>query len=290
MMNKYVCRFFCLAACIITLASCATSEESQNLAPVTNGWSSSEASPSYRVQTDDTLYSIAFRFGMDYRKLAELNHLSPPYNLGNGQRLLLSSEETSSALAASPQGVVTGGAPQTSVTSTPVNNVTPAPVSSLTAAASPTETTQPPPAANTAKVSPSQAVPVSADTDKKSGKWLWPAKGKIVQNFSSAYGGNKGVDISGAMGTPVMATSGGKVVYSGSGLKGYGLLIIIKHNSEYLSAYAHNSKAFVKEGDSVKSGQKIALMGSSGASKVFLHFEVRKAGKPIDPLTVLPPQ
>jgi len=118
--------------------------------------------------------------------------------------------------------------------------------------------------------------------------WIWPAGGKLIGTFSE--GGNKGVDIAGRAGDPVLAASGGKVVYSGSGLRGYGKLVIVKHNSNYLTAYAHNQNILVKEGQNVSKGQKIAEMGNSDADQVKLHFEVRRQGKPVDPLKHLPPR
>lgn len=116
----------------------------------------------------------------------------------------------------------------------------------------------------------------------------WPVKGPIIGNFDDST--NKGVNIGGAEGTPIKAAADGRVVYAGNGLRGYGNLIIIKHDATYLTAYAHNRTLMVKEGDSVTKGQKIAEMGSSDASRVMLHFEVRKQGKPVDPMKYLPPQ
>ncbi|WP_244072359.1 peptidoglycan DD-metalloendopeptidase family protein [Nitrosomonas sp. PY1] len=118
-----------------------------------------------------------------------------------------------------------------------------------------------------------------------SADWIWPANGKILSTFSK---NSKGVKISGQLGEAVLASASGAVVYSGNGLRGYGNLIIIKHNDTYLSAYAHNSKILVKEGDSVTKGQKIAEMGNTDSDTVQLHFEIRKNGKPVDPLTYLP--
>lgn len=117
-------------------------------------------------------------------------------------------------------------------------------------------------------------------------EWIWPTKGKVLEGFSE---GTKGIDISGTLGQAVNASAAGKVVYSGGGLRGYGKLIIIKHNNTYLSAYAHNNKLLVKEGQTVNKGQKIAEMGSTDSSLVKLHFEIRKNGKPVDPLKHLPP-
>ncbi|HHQ4479513.1 TPA: peptidoglycan DD-metalloendopeptidase family protein, partial [Aeromonas veronii] len=118
--------------------------------------------------------------------------------------------------------------------------------------------------------------------------WHWPAKGRIVEGFSVAEQGNKGIDIAGQKGQPVYAASSGKVVYAGSALRGYGKLIILKHDDDYLSAYAHNDELRVKEGDSVKGGSVIANMGSTDAPDVRLHFEIRYRGKSINPMSYLP--
>jgi lipoprotein NlpD len=273
--NQFIFLFFFLA-CLL-LSAC---NSSHNFAPVTDGWSNANAaSRDYRVQKNDTLYSIAFRYGLDYRKLADANHISMPYHIVTGQKLQLlpEADDTLTSQAASSETVVTAAAPPTQpITSQPVvtskKPVVTAPLSTST----------------------STAIPVTPTPEAKStgpvGKWLWPAKGQVIHTFSSDYAGNKGIDIVGKSGDPVKATASGKVVYAGSGLKGYGLLIIIKHNTEYLSAYAHNSKLLVKEGEMVKSGETIALMGNTDASQVLLHFEIRQAGKPVDPLKLLTPR
>lgn len=121
---------------------------------------------------------------------------------------------------------------------------------------------------------------------KGSGSWLWPTSGKVIQKFAPSTG-NKGINITNKLGTPIKATAAGVVVYEGQGLEGYGKLIIIKHDTGYLSAYAHNAQVFVHEGEKIKAGEKIATMGSTGSNKVMLHFEIRKGGQPIDPLSVL---
>lgn len=258
----------------LLLSACSSS----NYAPVTNGWSNANAaSRSYRVQHDDTLYSIAFRYGLDYRKLAEVNHISSPYHIVTGQMLVLLPEanDTLTSTASTSAPVITGAAPITKITSQPVVS---SPIVTKSAVKPAVITS--PPVISAPEVNSTGPV----------GKWLWPASGRVIQTFSDTYGGNKGIDIAGKLGDPVKATASGRVVYSGSGLRGYGLLLIIKHNSEYLSAYAHNSKLLVKEGDAVRAGQTIALMGSTGASRVLLHFEIREAGKPVDPLKMLTPR
>jgi len=118
--------------------------------------------------------------------------------------------------------------------------------------------------------------------------WRWPTNGKIIDNFSASDGGNKGIDISGSRGQPILATAGGRIVYAGNALRGYGNLIIIKHNDDYLSAYAHNDTMLVREQQEVTTGQKIATMGSTGTSSVRLHFEIRYKGKSVNPLRYLP--
>lgn len=129
---------------------------------------------------------------------------------------------------------------------------------------------------------------VSALPNNKVSKWLWPTKGRIIRRFSAGDQGNKGIDIAGQRGQAVIATAAGSVVYSGNALRGYGNLIIIKHNDDYLSAYAHNDTLLVSEGQQVRAGQKIATMGSSGADSVRLHFEIRYQGKSVNPNRYLP--
>jgi len=141
-------------------------------------------------------------------------------------------------------------------------------------------------------VTPPAPSPAPAETAAGDGDedldWVWPARGKLVTAFSDTAN-LKGIDIAGSTGAPVVASAAGKVVYAGSGLRGYGKLVIIKHNSKFLSAYAHNREILVKEGQQVARGQKIAEMGSSDAEQVKLHFEIRRLGKPMDPLKYLPP-
>ena len=127
-----------------------------------------------------------------------------------------------------------------------------------------------------------------AGSDDEGLDWVWPAKGKVVSGYSETAN-LKGIDISGTMGQPVVASAPGKVVYAGTGLRGYGKLVIIKHNKTFLSAYAHNKEILVKEGQQVARGQKIAEMGNSDADQVKLHFEIRRLGKPMDPAKYLPP-
>ena len=145
-------------------------------------------------------------------------------------------------------------------------------------------------ASKTAKVVPSSAVPQSSWPPVGQRCWRWPASGKVVMTYTTSEGGNKGIDIAGSRGQPVYAAGAGKVVYVGNQLRGYGNLVMIKHNEDYITAYAHNDKLLVNNGQSVKIGQKIATMGSSDADSVRLHFQIRYRATAIDPLRYLPPQ
>ena len=178
-----------------------------------------------------------------------------------------------SAAPAPPDAIALPAAPPAPASSS-------APSSSVQAAASPPAAGITPPAA------PRSAPTTAGDPDQLD--WAWPAKGKIVAGFSETAN-LKGIDIAGTAGEPVRASAAGRVVYAGSGLRGYGKLIIIKHNATYLSAYAHNREILVKEGQQVTRGQKIAEMGNTDADQVKLHFEIRRLGKPMDPAKYLPP-
>jgi len=270
----------------------------------------------YTVARGDTMYSVAFAHGMDVRQLAALNNIPPPYVIHPGQVLKLKptsavettgpavAGNTAPAPAAVPPRPVTQ-APVTTQPSAPVfgpvntqsmtgNGVAPAEsestvaapaVSVVPAAPAAAPTTVPPPATQPAVPTP----PPGATRSAGGITWQWPANGKVVGGFEAGGGGDgAGLNITGNIGDPVRAAASGTVVYSGNGLIGYGELIIIKHNDTFLSAYGHNSKRLVKEGDHVSAGQEIALMGASGAPRVELHFEIRKDGKPVDPLGYLP--
>ncbi|MHA6494345.1 peptidoglycan DD-metalloendopeptidase family protein [Pseudomonas borbori] len=229
--------------------------------PVTNG--------QYRVQRGDTLYSIAFRFGWDWKALAARNGIAPPYLIRVGQVIRFDGQ---------PQPVATP--PSRVVTPTVVT--VPQPASRPPVVVQTPAQGKPP-----AVVSPPVSTPVKPMQRSASG-WVWPAQGALVGRFSSNGSLNKGVDIAGELGQPVSAASDGSVVYAGSGLRGYGELVIIKHNDTYVSAYGHNRRLLVKEGQKVKAGQTIAEMGSTGTDRVKLHFEIRRQGKPVDPLQYLP--
>ncbi len=252
-----------------------------------NGTTTAEG---YIVAPGDTLYSIAFANGMDFRELASINNIPPPYTIHPGQVLKLH------AAAAGAGTAVAGAKSAAAAPSAPVfEPVTPqadaasGAASTQVAAASATAPTPPSATAPTAPVQPAATpTPPPGATRNVAGiTWRWPASGDLINGFQ-AGGDSTGINIGGKVGNPVRAAASGTVVYSGNGLIGYGELIIIKHNDTYLSAYGHNSKRLVKEGQHVDAGQEIALMGASGAPRVELHFEIRKNGKPVDPANYLP--
>lgn len=210
---------------------------SVGLAPVVNGWLQPDAKSSfYRVKRGDTIYSIAWAFGLDYRALAAVNNLNSPYSIRLGQVLRMTN-------------IARGGK----------------------------------------KVSRTGLLTTSSSHWKPHHslvfRWSWPAQGRIIGRYS--IGENQGINIAGRYGESIRAAAGGIVVYSGAGVRGYGNLVIIKHNESYLSAYAFNKRILVKEGSRVRTGQKIAEMGHTDAGRVMLHFEIRRNGKPVNPLQYL---
>ena len=261
------------------------------------------------VQKGDTLYGIAFANNLDFQDLARWNNLESVDIIRVGQVLRLTSPDTAAAAASKGveiQALKTESRPQAKpLQEAPLLHEPQAillPYSEANwaqASAPPAMHTPTPPVVASAPViapvvvptTPVVTMPPSAATSAPAAgtapdTWLWPAKGALKGRFGE--GGGKGIDIVGERNTPVLAVAPGRVVYSGSGLRGYGRLLIIKHSGEFLSAYAHNQELLAKEGDSVIAGQKIALMGDSDADRVKLHFEIRQYGRPLDPLKYLP--
>lgn len=232
----------------------------------------------YVVRRGDTLYSIAWQHGLEVKELAALNGIRPPYTIYSGQRLRVSNGgRLHAAPLADRSRIVARPLPRPAAAPQPKPDAAPATAPQPVATASTGQPATPAPA-------PEQAAG-KADFD---GTWVWPTRGKVMREFSQNSTGKKGIDIGGHPGQPVNAAAGGKVVYVGSGLVGYGRLIIVKHNESLLSAYGHNSKLLVKEGDHVAAGQMIAKMGSSGTDRTALYFEIRRDGKPVNPLKYLP--
>jgi lipoprotein NlpD len=282
--------------------------------------------PTYTVKRGDTLYQIALDHGLDYKELAAWNNLDNPNKILAGQVLRVTAPGDAAAAAAGvttaplkvapavtetrPGSGAPGAPPPASAASPSVarnaDNYKSSPKAfkepyseqalrdvaraaqappEAVAAAAPSSAAKPEPQRS---VSSTAAPAPAAETDDEDKlDWVWPAKGKVVVGFSETAN-LKGIDIAGAAGEPVMASAAGKVVYVGNGLRGYGKLVIVKHNKTWLSAYAHNREILVKEGQQVVRGQKIAEMGNTDADQVKLHFEIRRLGKPVDPARYLP--
>ena len=245
----------------------------------------------YVVQKGDTLYSIAFNYGFDYHELAELNRIDDPSLISIGQEIRLfpgraASASTSAAVETKPVETLLKEQPK--VVKFAYSEAAMAQIEKV-------QEQKPHPVmvskADSVAVPKPEAEPAADDDteepEEPALEWSMPAQGKLTGEFSESAN-RKGIDIAGKLGQPVFASAAGKVVYSGNGLRGYGKLIIIKHNKTYLSAYAHNDKLLVKEGQNVTRGQKIAAMGNTDTDKVMLHFEVRRFGKPVDPAKYLP--
>jgi lipoprotein NlpD len=324
------------------LAACS----GQSRAPIEDRMAQPKYSDSaYSVKRGDTLYSIAFRYGLDYRKVAAANGIAAPYTIYPGQKINL--DEAGLPGAGLPGATVRGKtrAPATTPVRPPSPIYTPAPSTVYTPASKPvytpapttldptpepipigTVSDAPSPGVDSVSAAPSPAldsVPVAtsgggssapvlsapipttpspvgaapgavgntqvgavAYTGDEVKSWRWPTSGQVIRGYSESV--HKGIDIGGGRGDPIVAVAAGKVVYAGTGIVGFGELLIVKHNEIYLSAYGHNERLLVAEGQTVVAGQTIAEKGSSGTDTVKLHFEIRKEGKPIDPLRVLP--
>lgn len=227
----------------------------------------------YTVRKGDTLLRIALDFGENYRDLVAWNNLANPDDIKVGQVLRVTQPQGERSANVQTQPVPVPPPASVPRKTEPRADKTPYTDGKVAA-------TTPP--ASTAPATP--PAPVAADEARLS--WMWPSEGRVIATFDD--GRNKGLDIAGKLGQPVVAASAGKVMYAGSGIRGYGNLVIVKHSNSLLSAYAHNRKIVVKEGDNVTKGQVIAEMGDSDADLVKLHFEIRQQGKPVDPTRFLP--
>jgi lipoprotein NlpD len=280
------------------------------------------------VNAGETLYAVAWMYDLDFAALAQANNLNEPFSLTPGQMLTVdlrgkipANRSNDVASAPSASNTVAVAAPATVVAAPLKRAALPASVSErpsrtplpsaqsaeqpAIAVTQPAQTTisVPSPATAPTPTPPSPAVsaatppvaippaPSSASktaTTKSVPSWAWPHSGTLLTRFAESSGDNKGIDIAGSSGDPVLAAADGEVVYAGSGLLRYGNLVIIKHNERFLSAYAHNRALLVAEKAKVKKGQRIAELGSSGVDRNMLHFEIRLNGKPVDPLQYLP--
>ena len=229
----------------------------------------------YTVRKGDTLLRIALDFGQNYRDLVTWNNLANPDDIKVGQVLRVTQPEGERTANVQTQPVPMPPSASVPRKTEPRADKTPYNEGKVA-------TTTPP--ATTAPATP--PAPAAAASDEARLSWMWPSEGRVIATFDD--GRNKGIDIAGKMGQPVVAAGSGKVMYAGSGIRGYGNLVIVKHSNSLLSAYAHNRKIVVKEGDNVSRGQVIAEMGDSDADAVKLHFEIRQQGKPVDPTRFLP--
>ncbi len=249
---KNMVSVICIFLAFFVLSGCAgyvSVEQKFGKAPLSKGV--------HIVKKSETLFSLAWRYGWDYKELASANSISHPYIIYPGQKITISHNDILNA----KENINTH--------------------KTLTKAKRPASGSGPS-AYKTRQSSP------TVEINGQDLVWQWPSDGKVIANFSSKRPVNKGIDITGRIGESVLAAAAGSVVYAGSGLLGYGNLVIIKHNEQFLSAYAHNKKLLVKEGQKVKAGQVIAEIGSSGTDKVKLHFEIRRQGKPVNPKLYLP--
>lgn len=309
-----ITRFSIVLAAIALVAACSTPRRP---APVVERAGTSESSRAaaaeakgmYTVRRGDTLYRIALEFGQNYRDLVAWNNLANPNDIKVGQVLRIAPLE-----AGTPNGVQVASIPSSGVEVKPIGAASsatagPAPSAAMTktgpkgekrpysetalaelqkpdaeGGAASTSPPAPAPIVKAAPAAPEKPAPAQTGDDDALA-WIWPAEGRIAAAFDES---KKGIDIAGRSGQPVVAAAAGKVMYAGSGIRGYGNLVIIKHTNNLLSAYAHNKTILVKEGQTVARGQKIAEMGNSDTDSVKLHFEIRQQGKPVDPMRFLP--
>lgn len=314
-----------LTGAVVALVGCSDEE---TVAPVVNGWYQPQAASSfYVVRPTDTIYSIAFAFGLDYRALVAANRLSPPYALQPGQRLVMthrppnaSSQNTAMRPAPVSPSLPENTAPSQSLfepvsqpvqtqPTEPTMQAAPMPhfvgpsqpqVERIASPKSPRQPQQPeeprppqfqwkpkPEIKSAQPIKPKWVEPVESSYFVARSGWQWPAKGRLLDTYTNSPHGRPGISIGGRLGEPVKAASSGTVVYSGDGIRGYGNLIIIKHNDTYLSAYAFNQRNMVAVGDHVQAGRVIARMGQNDAGRTLLYFEIRRNGVPVNPMPFL---
>ena len=274
-----------LFASAVLLAGCVA----QAPAPVRSGGSAAEPTRAadqtaefHVVQPGDTLMAISRRYNRSSIELAMLNGLTDPNQIKVGQRLRVRAAGAELQTAATPDGV------EIKPIDLSGSTVGPAPAAAPKQIEGPTGGTRAYSDEAWAAVDPRGGIPAPSTEPKPAAAsaWKWPADGQVLEKFDDST--NKGIDISGKPGDPVRASAAGSVAYAGSGLRGYGKLVIINHDGDYYTAYAHNQALLVKEGDKVTQGQKIAEMGSTDADRPKLHFEIRRQGRPVDPMQYLP--
>ena len=251
--NGWLKKIGLLSIMVTSLSGCFSNKS--HFAPVVNAWYQSSAKNTYLVRHGDTIYSIAWAFGVDYHSLAVANHLKPPYEIVAGLRLKMTTVPRGQSIK-------------------------------YTYKASEKRYVKPHVIRKPEKLRERQRDLRYKGPDRIA-QWHWPTRGRLVERFTPGVAGSQGIAISGKYGQPVRAAAKGVVVYSGDGVRGYGNLIIVKHNRHYLSAYAFNQRNLVKVGDIVRTGGVIARMGNNDAGRALLYFEIRRDGQPINPLRFL---
>lgn len=305
-----------LIASIIVLSACAQSTVSVRPTEKQNETSAGKSKTTavrqyepislnepYYVKPGDTLYGISFRAGLSYRDLAIWNNIPEPYTVKIGQRIVLRTSEihqaeNTSAIVAPPAAVIAQPNPIKPVEVKPsaVAPIIVTPIVSTPILVAPVVTTATKPVVQTPIIIAPEKPALTTVIEPKpvhnsvAMSWRWPSEGSLIARFVQGDTTQQGINIGGKSGQSIHASADGTVVYSGAGLVGYGELIIIKHNNEWLSAYAHSRRRLVAEGTKVKAGDVIAEMGRSGTMRDMLHFEIRRNGKPVDPLLYLPKQ
>ncbi len=299
-----------LLACTMVLTACA--QTSVSVRPVKDDdkasvrqtavnkkaivYTSISRDEDYIAQAGDTLYGISLRAGLNYRDVAAWNNIAEPYTVKIGQRILLRPAEGSippdtSIAATKPSDVKPAEKKPADVKPIevkPVENKPPVAITKPVVTTAPAVEPSNPVVSSPATTAPEKPPVESKPVETNAMLWRWPTEGSLIARFVAGDPTQQGINIAGKSGQPVRASIDGTVVYSGAGLVGYGELIIIKHNNEWLSAYAHNRKRLVAEGTKVKTGDVIAEMGRTGTIRDMLHFEIRRNGKPVDPLQYLP--
>ncbi len=314
---RFATRCVVIGACVALLAACGHSRvvrRDYESRPASSSRSASARPPSraaaealpadgvHVVRRGETLYGISFRYGLRYQDVAAWNGIADPYTIEIGQRLRLRPGVAPVASSA-PRARPPSSASSVRVPSSPASAGSPTVASApAPGQASPAGNTRPPSSNASAPRTPSSApaattrppvagnpsVPLPTPAAGPAPAWRWPTRGQIIGRYVAGDRTQQGINIAGSAGQPIQAAADGVVVYSGAGLVGYGELVIIKHSDEWLSAYAHNRKRLVAEGARVKSGDTIAEMGRTGAIRDMLHFEIRRNGKPVDPMDWLP--
>ncbi|MBX2885477.1 MAG: peptidoglycan DD-metalloendopeptidase family protein [Granulosicoccus sp.] len=268
--SRIITRLASLLVLLVFVVGCVSTAP----APVINKSPNRQIPPQRVVKPGESIYAISWQYGLDFLDVAQWNGLKPPYRLKQGQRLSLRPGARPTGFGESAV-VVKPLEPAPQTTTTPLPSTPPKTTGTAGAASKPL-----------ADSTSNAALTANKPALSAPKKWQWPATGKVIEKFSRK-GGVNGIRIAAADGAAVRASAKGDVVYVGEGLRGYGKLIIVKHSTKFLSAYAHNRKVLVAEGQRVDANEQIAEMGSTGADRTMLHFEIRVNGKPEDPLKYL---